>query len=326
MAHRNQLMKDVFAYRQPMVLLTAVYAGLFDLLVGGKKCTAGKVARSLKWSLRGTEIVLNALCSLGYLERENDRYYIAGKFQQQFSQENYPLLKEWLLHQWRLMQRWIRLEEVLKSGKHIREADREKQQLNHQNFILAMAQRERANADALLKAISLKNFTHLLDLGGGPALFAIVLAEAYPNLRATIYDVPETEPIASKFMNASPARERLQFRAGDFINDDLGEGYDAALLSSILHIYSPAENRHLLQKVYHALLPGGIIIIRDFILNRHKTGPVNAALFAVNMLVNTERGNAYSTAEIKSWLKQAGFKRSKMVKLKNTAELLVARK
>jgi len=326
MPHRNKLIDDVFSYRRPVVLLTSVRVGLFDILVDGRKCTVTEVAERFKWSERGTEILLNALCSMGYLEKESERYFIAENFRNEFSSENYPLLKEWLLHQWRLMQRWTRLDEVLKSGKPIRETDRKKQQLNHRNFILSMAQRERANVPVLLHAISLEGFTHLLDLGGGPGLFAIALAEAYPNLHATIYDAPDTEPIARQFMNISSARERLHFRAGDFLTDELGEGYDMALLSSILHIYSPVENQRLLQKVFNSLRPGGMIIIRDFILNRDKTGPLDAALFAVNMLVNTERGNAYSVSEMKSWLKQAGFKKRKIVKLKNAMELLVARK
>ncbi len=320
------MIKDVFAYRRPMVLLTAVRTGLFDLLISEGKCTVSGVAKRLKWSDRGAEIVLNALCSMGYLKKDDDRYFIAENVRNDFSAPNYPLLKEWLLHQWRLMQRWSQLEEVLKTGKPIRETDRKKQRLNHRNFILSMAQRERANIPALLRAISLEGFSHLLDVGGGPGLFAIALAEAYPALCATIYDTPDTESIARQFINASQARERLQFRAGDFLTDDLGEGYDVALLSSILHIYSPAENQRLLRKVFDSLQPGGMIIIRDFILKRDKTGPLDAALFAVNMLVNTERGNAYSADEIKSWLKQAGFKKSKMVKLRNTAELLVAGK
>ncbi len=56
---------------------------------------------------------------------------------------------------------------------------------------------------------------------------------------------------------------------------------------------------------------GGKIFIRDFLLNREKTAPLIGVLFAVNMLINTERGNAYSLAEMKSWLHQAGFKKNK---------------
>ena len=54
------------------------------------------------------------------------------------------------------------------------------------------------------------------------------------------------------------------------------------------------------------MVTGGKIIIRDFLLNPDKTGPVIGSLFAVNMLINTEQGNAYTYSEMKSWLKQTG--------------------
>lgn len=59
--------------------------------------------------------------------------------------------------------------------------------------------------------------------------------------------------------------------------------------------------------MYDSLVPGGKIIIRDFLLNPRKTGPLIGNLFAVNMLINTERGNAYTYQQMKSWLSQAGF-------------------
>ncbi|MEJ2051414.1 MAG: methyltransferase, partial [Calditrichota bacterium] len=101
-------------------------------------------------------------------------------------------------------------------------------------------------------------------------------------------------------------------------------GYDAALLSSILHIYSPEDNRKVLKRLYQAMIPGGKVIIRDFLLNRDKTGPLTGALFAINMLVNTDRGNAYSQKEIKSWLKQAGFIKIRRIKLTGNMALLEA--
>jgi hypothetical protein len=46
-----------------------------------------------------------------------------------------------------------------------------------------------------------------------------------------------------------------------------------------------------------------LITIRDFVRGLSK----EAALFAVNMLVNTESGNTYSEEEYREWLNTAGF-------------------
>jgi hypothetical protein len=51
------------------------------------------------------------------------------------------------------------------------------------------------------------------------------------------------------------------------------------------------------------LSSGELIAIRDFIRGVSK----GAALFAVNMVVNTESGNTYSEEEYRGWLGAAGF-------------------
>ncbi len=304
----RKILQDAFAFRSSIMLLSAVEAGLFDLFREKSVLTAPQVSHLKGWTLRGSEIFLNALAGLGYLKKHDEQFEIAPAFREVFASENYSLLREWLMHQWRLLRRWTQILEVLETGKPARELNREPRGANHHNFILSMAHREKRVLPDVLNMISLEGRHHLLDLGGGPGIFAIALAEKYPDLRATVYDVPETEPLARQFFEQSPARERLDFRGGDFLHEELGENYDVVLLSSILHIYGPEENRTLLKKVFRALQPGGKIIIRDFLLFRNKTKPLFAALFAVNMLINTQSGNAYSAAEIKSWLKEAGFR------------------
>jgi SAM-dependent methyltransferase len=304
---KDKLLNDVYQYRRAVVVLSAAQAGIFEYFISQRQKTVRDVTKHFSWNERGTEITLNALCALGYLMKEGEFYGIAPEWHSRFNEKEYPLLKEWLLHEWRLLQRWIHLPEVLQNGLPFREPEKTAIHRNHYNFILSMAHREQQNITSLLKKIDLSSHRNLLDLGGGPGLFAIALTEKYRQLRATVFDTPETEKIARNFFKNSSAQKRLGFRSGDFLIDDLGGPYDAALLSSVLHIYSPEDNEDLLSQVYNSLMPGGKIIIRDFLLNPKKTGPVIGNLFAVNMLINTERGNAYTYQQMKSWLMRAGF-------------------
>ena len=323
---KNKIIKETSGYRQSSVILTAVSTGLFDFLIDVDCVRADWIGEKLGWTNRGTEIMLNALTSLGYLEKQGDEYRIAEKHREFFLNPDYPLFKQRLLHQWRLMQRWAQLDRVLKTGKPVTEPGEIDWQANLRNYILAMAQGEKLSLPGLLAAVSLEGCRHLLDLGGGPGLFAIGFAEKYPGLYATVFDRPEVEPIAQEFFDRSSAKARLHFRAGDLLVDQPGSDYDAVLISSILHIFSPRENIDLLKRVFRAALPGATIIVRDFMLNRAKTAPLDAALFAVNMLVNTEKGNAYSAVEIRDWLKTAGFKNIRRISLNRGAGLLVSEK
>jgi hypothetical protein len=55
-----------------------------------------------------------------------------------------------------------------------------------------------------------------------------------------------------------------------------------------------------------ALEPGGLVMIHEFILNNTLDGPLFPALFSLNMLLQTEGGQAYSEAQLTEMLTRAG--------------------
>ena len=101
--------------------------------------------------------------------------------------------------------------------------------------------------------------------------------------------------------------ERIAFQAGDYLADPLPKGCDAAWLSHILHAEGPEACRTLIGKVYEALDSGGVILIHDFFLNDALDGPLFPALFALNMLLGTDAGQAYSRRQVGTMLADAGF-------------------
>jgi hypothetical protein len=120
--------------------------------------------------------------------------------------------------------------------------------------------------------------------------------------------------------------DRIGFRVGDMIKDDLGNGYDIVLLSAICHMFSVEENEKLIGKCYGALNKGGRLVIQDFILDGDKTAPQTAALFALNMLVGTPGGNSYSEGEYFAWMKAVGFDGVEHKRLPGPTGLIIGRK
>jgi hypothetical protein len=98
-------------------------------------------------------------------------------------------------------------------------------------------------------------------------------------------------------------------------------------LSNVVHAYSPANIRRIFARAFAALSPGGILVLRDFMLDDSKTEPPFAALFALNMLVATGEGGSYSENEYRGWLAEAGFTeiRSRKVEHLGNTQLLLAR-
>lgn len=90
---------------------------------------------------------------------------------------------------------------------------------------------------------------------------------------------------------------------GDF-NQRLAPGpFDLAYLGNVCHIFGETENRELFKKVSQVLVTGGRIAIVDMVRG---TNPF-AAVFGVNMLINTANGGTWTLEQYTAWLSEAGF-------------------
>ena len=92
----------------------------------------------------------------------------------------------------------------------------------------------------------------------------------------------------------------------DYLADELPGGRAAIFLSNVIHSEDEATNAELMRKCFRALRPGGLVIIKDHIMNHELTAPRPGAIFSLYLLLTT-RGRDYSYDEVAGWLGQAGF-------------------
>ena len=174
--------------------------------------------------------------------------------------------------------------------------------------------------------IDLSGRKKLLDIGGGSGAYSITLTQKYPDLHAVIYELPNVAKVAEGYIKEAHAN-RVKTMDGDFHTDDLPAGYDTALISQILHSYSPETCRTIIAKAYNTLSDGGLLIINEFLLDDDKAGPEYAALFSLNMLLESRgKGSSYTFAEISNWLTEAGFKNIEKVSLAGPHVAIAAEK
>jgi SAM-dependent methyltransferase len=168
----------------------------------------------------------------------------------------------------------------------------------------------------------------LLDVGGGHGGYSIAIAQRYPRLQATVFELPRVVPVAQEIIAKAGMSERVFVQEGDFQRDDLGRGYDVLLFFGVLNGEPPEGRPALIQKAYAALKPGGRIILRDYVLEADRAGPPEAALFALQMLLATEAGGLNTGIEWTDWLTGAGFEPAKSIHLPDWVgtTLLVAEK
>ena len=107
---------------------------------------------------------------------------------------------------------------------------------------------------------------------------------------------------------------------------EFGSGHQVATLGHIIHSEGKERSQALLKKTFAALTSGGTIAIGEMIPNDDRTGPAFPLLFAVNMLVNTEKGDTFTFAEMSGWLQEAGFTNPRLVDAPSVSPLLLATK
>jgi 3-hydroxy-5-methyl-1-naphthoate 3-O-methyltransferase len=164
-------------------------------------------------------------------------------------------------------------------------------------------------ARAVSEAVDFSGFRNLLDVGGGSGAYDIELCARYPNLSATVYDLPFVTEIAARKVAEAGLNGRIATHPGDFFSDPkFPAGHDVILLSMIMHDWSEADDRAILGKCYEALPANGAVVISELLVNDQKTGPAPAALMSLNMLIETVGGRNYTPAEYRAWLTDAGFR------------------
>ncbi len=171
---------------------------------------------------------------------------------------------------------------------------------------LALAGRARNVAPVLAERLPLPGARCLLDVGGGTGLYSIAWLQQHPELRAIVWDRAEVLKVAAEMAAAHGVADRLECRAGDMFRDLVPGAPDVVLLSNVLHDWDVPECRALVGRCAVALRPGGRLLIHDVFLNDTLDGPLPIALYSAALFSLTE-GRAYSAAEYRAWLAEAGL-------------------
>jgi predicted O-methyltransferase YrrM len=318
----EQLYERIRSFQESRTILTALELDVFTAV--GKGNAAPAVAAKIGCNPRATEMLLNALVALGLLVKQDGVFRNTPETSRFLCASSPQDARLGLLHMANLWHRWSRLTDCVRAGnaESYEETGGRSAEWT-EAFIAAMDRNAKERAPIVVNAVGAAKVRRLLDVGGGSGAYAIAFAQANPVLKADLLDLASVGPIAQRHINQAGVADRVTVRAGDLRSDKLGEGYDLALISAICHMLGPDENRDLLRRCHAALVPGGRVVIQDFILEPDKTAPRFGALFALNMLVATRAGSSYSEGEYREWLDSAGFREIQHVRLPGMTGLMI---
>ncbi len=347
-----QLLEMVNAFRVSRIILSAAELKVFDHLSGSAKAS-GDVASLLRTDVRATDRLLNALVSIGLLVKENHQF-LNTPFSDKFLNSTSPAYMSGLAltnHTWKT---WSTLTDAVKVGTSVYFEDpiNKRPEEWKQSFIAAMHRRAGPQAVEVADFLDLTNVKRILDVGGGSGAFTLEFLSRNPEMTGVVFDLPRIVGITEKYVNdtryeirdtrkvipdpkskrsgdrrsQSRIPDRISVKAGDYLKDDFGSGYDLVFMSAIIHINSPEENQLLIRKGAEALNPGGQLVILDHIMNEDRTEPQVGAIFAINMLVGTKHGDTYTENELKSWMLEAGLSDISQVTISSGVQLIMGGK
>jgi len=315
----DDLRDAITAYRLPRILIAALELNLFTTISTGA-WTVPDLARKVKVSERGLAILCRNLAMAGLLKKSGETYRNSRLGATALNAQHPAYRGDYLrliISHWA---DWGRLLESVKTGLPL-DHDEPDEPDYRRRFTWAMHHRTQETAPKIAAQIDLRGARTLLDLGGGPGTYAMAFLTKNPQLRATVCDRPAALDVAKEIAATHKAAVRLSYLPLDVMGENIPGTFDVIWYSNVLHIYGPKDNQALFRRALAALNPGGRLLIQDaFLHDRDGLFPEEASLFAVSMLLFTEKGNTYSAAETKTWLADAGFGRIKVLRMKKGTE------
>jgi acetylserotonin N-methyltransferase len=323
------------AFRRSKVLFVAVSLGIFDRLAKSPE-RLEVLAGELRANTDSLERLLDACRGLGLLELADGAYANTEVSRAYLLSASPHTLTGYIRYsEFALYSLWGNLKDAVLEGSNrwgqtfgaapgslfdnFFKSDQAKR-----DFLAGMNGFGMLSSPSVVAAFDLSKFRHMVDLGGATGHLVIAACERYPELRATVFDLPSVVPVAREYMQRSSAAARLDAVAGDFFTDALPAA-DLYSLGRILHDWSPEKIRILLDKIYATLPSGGALLIAERLLNDDKSGPPAAQLQSLNMLVCTE-GKERTFPEYRAILEESGFTAVEHNRTGKAVDAIIARK
>lgn len=310
----------------------ALKLGIFERLAAGALAADG-LAPVIASESRATGILCNALSALGLLRKIDGRYHLAQAAQRFLVKSSPEYLGGMILFDGALWDEWGHLEASIRTGAPARTPDMfQSSPAATEGFIRAMDSLVRARGDDRWTAehLDLGFASSIADLGGGPGTYLVEFLRHFRNLRGAIWDLPATLEVAQRILSerAPTMLRRIEMQEVDYLASELPGPVDVIFMSNIVHSENESVNEALMTKCFRALNPGGLIAVKDHIMDRDLIEPAAGAVFSLYLLLTT-RGRDYSFEETEGWLALAGFGDIQLMTLPSppfTSSIVTARK
>jgi SAM-dependent methyltransferase len=312
-------------------LLSAIELGVFTELAKSPLSTDELTAR-LQLHSRSARDFFDALVALGMLERENDVYRNTQATAMFLDRNKLTYLGGMLeMANERLYPFWGSLTEGLRTGLPQNEVktggaglfeniygDPDRLRL----FLGGMTGLSMGASRAIAQKFPWKNYQTVVDVGGAQGGLLVQLCLAHPHLKGINFDLAVVGPVFEEHIAANALNDRLAFRTGDFFNEPLPAA-DVITMGHILHDWDLDEKRMLLKKAHQALREGGALIVFEALIDDERRQNAFGLLMSLNMLIETPGGFDYTGKDCSGWMREAGFRETRVEHLVGPDSMVV---
>jgi hypothetical protein len=327
----DTILQTGLAFWASKTLLSAIELGVFTELARGP-LALGSLRDALGLHPRAARDFLDALVALGFLTR-SDGHYANTPDTDLFLDRGKPSYVGGILEMAnaRLYPFWAGLTQALRTGlpqNEVAHGDPDlfdrlyADQARLEQFLAAMTGISRGANLAIARRFPWEDYRSFVDVGTAQGDLAAQIALAHPHLHGTGFDLPPVRPIFEEYVRALGVADRLDFAPGSFFEQTLPKA-DVVLMGHILHDWDLPTKRMLIGKAYDALPEGGALVVYDSIIDDDRKSNAFGLLMSLNMLIETPGGFDYTGADCTGWMKDAGFRQTRVEHLLGPDSMVV---
>lgn len=305
----EKFFETMVAYQRTAALKAAIELDLFTAIGDGQK-TVSLLVKRVNASERAMRILCDSLVVIGFLTKTMDVYGLTADsavFLDEKSPAYLGSAAKFLASSF-VKDGFEDLSGIVRAGRPA--ADREFAESDHPawaEFARNMAPLAHVVARETAKLLAQESEVRVLDVAAGHGMFGIAVAQRNPKASIVALDWSSVLAIAEENAKRAGISDRYTLLPGDALKVDFGTGFDVILVPNLLHMWDRSTNERFLKKLHGALAPKGRVIVVELAPNDDRTSPAVPALFALNMLANTNQGDAYTVSEHRAMLNHAGF-------------------
>jgi len=331
--HAPEVSPDLFwqtmsAFQQSAALKTAVELEVFTHIGAGKH-TVPEIAQAAGASEKGIRVLCDVLTIIGFLKKEDGRYQLTDStaaFLDKKSPTYIGSAVDFILSPAQRRGYDELTEAVRRGGSNVSgDASMDPESEMWVNFARNMAPLMFPSAEIVAENIGFDTDRELkvLDIAAGHGIYGIMVGKKYP--KAQIYGADWNKVLAVAEENAQKlgVADRYHKIPGNAFESDFGTGFDVILVPNFLHHFDKPTCEKFLRKVNDALAEGGKVITVEFVPNEDRVSPPPSASFSLVMLAATPGGDAYTFAELKQMLENAGFSQNEIIPLQPMPQHLI---